>query len=103
MNSFLKMLGLYIDTIIIGHKLNSTLRILNELPLQKELQNFMTNDALRKKTTTKQKDKVKNPCQTWESNPGPHAPQSDALPLDHQDKYVLEARHSISFKLHSQF
>jgi len=43
------MLGLYIDTIIIGHKLNSTLRILNELPLQKELQNFMTNDALRKK------------------------------------------------------
>ena len=30
--------------------------------------------------------KHKNPCQSRESNPGPLAAQSDALPLDHRVK-----------------
>ena len=40
-----KMLGLYLDTLIIGHKCCSILIILNELTLQKELQNSMTNNV----------------------------------------------------------
>jgi len=64
------------------------LSILNELNLQKELQNFMTNNVfLTKKvktTTTKYKIKLKNPCWSRESNPGPPAHQSDKLPLNHQ-------------------
>jgi len=34
--------------------------------------------------TTKQKIKHINPYQSRKSNPGPLAPQSDALPLDHR-------------------
>ena len=33
--------------------------------------------------TTKQKGKHQSPCLSEESNPGPLAPQSDALPLYH--------------------
>ena len=36
-------------------------------------------------TTTKQKIKYKNPCQSWELNPGALAPQSDAPHLRHRD------------------
>ena len=65
------------------------LRILNTLTLQKELQNFMTNTVLDKKVKTQEqqykKSKHKNPCQSRDLNPGPLAPQSDALPLDHRD------------------
>jgi len=35
--------------------------------------------------TTIQKSKHKNLCQSRDLNPGPLAPQSDALPLDHRD------------------
>jgi len=35
-------------------------------------------------TTTKQKIKHKNPCQSWQLNPGPLAPKADVLPLHHQ-------------------
>jgi len=48
----------------------------------------MTDNPLwtkKLKTTRKQTSKHKNPCQSRESNPGPLAPQFDALPLDHQD------------------
>ena len=38
----LKMLGLYLDTLIVGHKFCSMLSILNVVTSQKELQNFMT-------------------------------------------------------------
>jgi len=38
----LKMLGLYLYTLIIGHKSCNMLSILNKLTLQKELQNFVT-------------------------------------------------------------
>ena len=37
----LKMLGLYLDTLIIGHKCCSIFSMLNKLPLQKELQTLM--------------------------------------------------------------
>jgi len=37
------MLGLYLDTLTIGHKCCSMLSILNEITVQKELQNVMTN------------------------------------------------------------
>ena len=43
------MLVLYLDTLIIGHKCCSMLSKLNELTLQKELPNFMTNNVLDKR------------------------------------------------------
>ena len=53
------MLGTYIDTIIIAHKISKMLSILNTLTLQKKLQNFVTKMYFRQKsknsTTTKQK------------------------------------------------
>jgi len=35
-------------------------------------------------TTTKQNIKHKNPCRSWEFNPGPLAPKADLLPLHHR-------------------
>ena len=40
--SILKMLSLYMYTLIIGHKSCNMLSILNKLTLPKELQNFVT-------------------------------------------------------------
>jgi len=60
---YLKMLHLYLDTLIIGHKFCSMLIILNKLTLQKELQNFMQIMFFGQKThsiTTKQKSKHKS-------------------------------------------
>jgi len=49
----------------------------------------MTNNGFRakqiKNTTTKQKSKHKNPCQSRETNMGRQAPKFDALPLDHRN------------------
>jgi len=39
------MLGLYLYTLIIGHKSCNMLSILNKLTLQKELQNILTNNV----------------------------------------------------------
>ena len=39
------MLGLYLDTLIISKKISNMLIILNEITLQKELQNFVTNNV----------------------------------------------------------
>ena len=50
----LKMLGLYLDTLISGHKLCSVLSILNKLTLKKELQNFITNNVFWTKRITQQ-------------------------------------------------
>jgi len=80
------MLGLYLDTIITSHKFGILLSKPNELTVQKELQNVMTNNVfLTKKSEnkTKQKSKHKLPCQSRELNPGPLTTQSDALPLHH--------------------
>ena len=59
------MLGLYLNTLIIGHKLCNMLSILNELTLQKGLQKFVTNNVFWTKskttiTTTKQKANIKS-------------------------------------------
>ena len=81
------MLGLYmyLDTLIIGHTFAISISILNELTLQRELQNNITNyvfwTTTKNNTTTKRKIKHKNPCQGRELNPGPVTSQSDALPL----------------------
>jgi len=45
----LKMLSLYLYTLIIGHKSVNMLRILNKLTLKKELQNFVTNKVFLNK------------------------------------------------------
>jgi len=83
----LKMLCLYMLTLKIGHKFCSMLSILNEITLEKELQNIIKNGFWTKIVKTKQqnKNKNKNSCQSQESNQGPLAPQSDVLTLDHQD------------------
>ena len=80
------MLGLYLYTLIIGHKSCNMLSILNKLTLQKKLQTFVINNVfLNKKgkntTITKQKFKHKNPCRSRGLNSGPLAPNADALPL----------------------
>jgi len=41
----LKMLGLYLYTLIIGHESCNMLNILNKLTLQKELQIFVTKNV----------------------------------------------------------
>jgi len=48
---FLKMLGLYLYTLRINHKLGNMLSILNKLTLQKELQTFVTNNVFLEKKT----------------------------------------------------
>jgi len=68
------MLGLYIDTLIIGRIFCNMLSLLNKLTLRKELQ---IRTKIKITTTTKQKTHT-NPCQSRESNPGPIAPQSNA-------------------------
>jgi len=84
----LKMLGLYLYTLIIGNKSGNILSILNKLKLLKELQTFVTNNVFSQKsknsTTTKQKFKHKNPCRSWGLNTGPLAPKANALPLHHR-------------------
>ena len=70
------MLGLYFDTLIIGHTFCNMLRLLNKLRLQKELQNVVTKTT---KTATKLKYKHKKTCQSRESNPGSLALQVDAF------------------------
>jgi len=54
------MLGLYLYTLIIGHK---SCNMLNELPLQKELPNFGTNNVFvwtKSKITSTTKQKIKH-------------------------------------------
>ena len=58
----LKMLGLYLYTLIIGHKSCNMLSILNKLTLQKKLQTFVINNVflnkkVKNKTIPKQKIK----------------------------------------------
>jgi len=58
----LKMLGLYLYTLIIGHKSCNILSIQNKLKMQKELQTFVTNNVFffDKKVTTQQSQNVIN-------------------------------------------
>jgi len=67
----LKMLGLYLYTLVIGHKSCNRLSILNKLTLQKELQNvwqIMCFGAKSKNSTTIQKIKPNIPCRSRELN-----------------------------------
>ena len=74
------MLGLYLDTLIIGYKLCSMLSILNELTLLKELHtcNFMAKNVFRTKITLHQQHNKKANIKSIarELYPGPLALQS---------------------------
>ena len=50
----LKMLDLYLYTLIIGHKACNMLSILNKLTLQKELHNVVTCNVFLDKSKTRQ-------------------------------------------------
>ena len=71
-----KMLGLYLYTLIICHKSDNMLSILNTLTLQKKLQHFVTNIVLLdKKVKTQQqqnKNQIKNTCRSrkWNAQSG---------------------------------
>jgi len=55
------MLGLYLYTLIIRHKLANALSILNKLTLQKKLQHFVTNNVFfDRKLKTQQQNKKSN-------------------------------------------
>jgi len=56
----LKMLGLYLYTLIIGHKSCNMLSILNKLKLQKVLQNFVACNVFLDKRKKHNKNKTKN-------------------------------------------
>jgi len=58
----LKMLGLYPYSLIIGHKSCNVLIMLNKLPLQRELQNVVTNNVFfgQKVKTQPQQNKKSN-------------------------------------------
>jgi len=79
----LKMLGLYLYTLIIGHKSCKMLSILNKLTLQKDLRNVVTKKCVfgQKVKTQQEQDKK---CRSRELNPRPLAPKPDALPLHHR-------------------
>jgi len=96
----LKMLGLYLYTLIIGHKSCNMLSILNKLTLQKKLQTFEINDVFLNKTsknTTIKNKKIKHkkPCRSRGLNPGPLAPIADALPLHHQSTESIDCSQAI--------
>jgi len=61
-NVHLKMLGLYLHTLIISHKSCKMLSILNKLILQKNLQNIVTNNVFKKQKgkTQQQQNKKSN-------------------------------------------
>jgi len=54
----LKMIGLYLDTLILGHTFCNMLSIINELILHKKLQIFVTNNVYwTNKVKTQQQNK----------------------------------------------
>jgi len=74
----LKMLGLYLYSLIIGHKSCNVLSMLNKLSLQRELQNVVTMDKRKNTTTTKQKIKQK-PLPEPGIEPGTSCTQSGCI------------------------
>ena len=71
MSLHLKTLGLYLYTLIIGHKYCNMLSILNKLTLQKEKQNVVTNNVfLDKKVKTQQQQNKKSNIKKPMSEPG---------------------------------
>jgi len=51
------MLGLYLNTLIFGHNFCNMLRKLNELTMQREFENFVTNNVFRQKAQQQQNTK----------------------------------------------
>jgi len=85
----LKMLGLYLYTLIISHNSCHMFGKLNKLTWQNKLQYLVTNNVLSDKNVKPQqqqnkKIKHKNPCRSRELNTGPLALKADALPLQHR-------------------
>jgi len=78
----LKILVLYLYTLIIGHKLFYMLSIRNEVTLQKELQIMCSGQTGNTTTTIKHKIKQRNPCLRRELNSGPLESEADVLPLE---------------------
>ena len=76
------MLGLYLYTLIIGHKSSNMLSILNKWTLQKKLQTFMTNNVKTQQHQNKTSN-TKKPLSEPRIEPGPVEPTADALPLPH--------------------
>jgi len=83
------MLGLYLDTLIIGHNFCSMISIIKwinsakkELP--KKYVKMLFGQKINKNTITKQTKKTHKNCQSQELNLGPLVPQSGVLPLGHQ-------------------
>ena len=62
---YLKMLGLYLYTLIISHKSCNMLGLLNKLTMYKELPTFVTNNVfLDKKVKTQQQQNKKSNIKT---------------------------------------
>ena len=79
------MLGLYLYTLIIGHKsCNMLSNIVKGIANFCDKQCGFFDKKSKNTTTTKQKMKHKNPCRIWGLNPGPLANKADALPLHHR-------------------
>jgi len=78
------MFGLYFDTFIIRQSFVNMLSILNELTLQKELQTFVTNNVFLTKMLKHNNNKTENKRRKSLPEPGPPAPQLDALPQNHR-------------------
>jgi len=80
------MLGLYLDTLIIGHNFYLILSILNKLTWQKGITKFHDEYCVYVETINQkqhQNQTYKNPFQSPELNPRPLAPKADVLTLDH--------------------
>ena len=99
-SAMLKMLGLYLYTLLIGHKSCNILSILNKWKLSKELQTFVTNNVFLTKskntTTTKQKIKHKNPSHSQKLNAGPLAHKAAVFPLNLQVDCSQCVGHTVS-------
>jgi len=82
------LLGLYLDTHIIGHTSYNMLSITKKYYCKK-MQNCVTNNVFldKKETTTTTIQKIikhKKPCRSLDLNPGPLAPKAGALALHHR-------------------
>jgi len=80
----LKVLGLYLDTLRNSHT------FCNELTLQKDLQNYITNNVFW--TTSKNQQQIKTAnikILAKAGNLGLLTPKSCALPLDHRDNLAI--------------
>ena len=79
----LKILGLYIDVLFNRSHILQYVKYTESINTAKGIANLHVNMFFKQKQQ-QQKSEHKSPCQSWESNTRPLAPQSGALPLDHR-------------------